>query len=233
VLNAGQTPAHPPRTRTSPAAGVATSITISGLRERSNYAEYNSTLPGQLRSALDNTPVSRFTTASGLTRWGSHRHSPASGANVPILNAVSYPDLPRTPRLLRRILAGRPGRWTRPSRRRCPPPRGGPAAPVPPATCSSCMTGSTTKPSGSRSPAFTGRSRLHGCHGLLAPEQHRADRLEHDRRFHHLRATDRPAGGVRPGPAHPVDAATWSAQTQPTLDRARSAEQPWPATSVR
>src|SRR6202522_1666842 len=76
-----------------PAAGTATSITISGSVNAANYAEYNSTLPGQLRSALDNTPFTLYHSEWSDPLGFAPGTAPASGANVAILNATSYPDL--------------------------------------------------------------------------------------------------------------------------------------------
>jgi FtsX-like permease family len=75
------------------ASGTATSITISGSVNAVNYAEYNSTLPGQLRSALDDTPFTLYHSEWSDPLGFAPGTAPASGANVPILNATSYPDL--------------------------------------------------------------------------------------------------------------------------------------------
>jgi len=74
-------------------AGAATSMTISGSMNSADDAQYNAQLPGQLRSALDGTPFTLYHSDWSDPLGFAVGTAPASGSNIPILNAASLPDV--------------------------------------------------------------------------------------------------------------------------------------------
>jgi FtsX-like permease family protein len=74
-------------------AGSGTSMTITGSVNASDDAAYNSSLPGQIRSALNGTPFTLYHSDWSDPLGFAPGTAPASGANIPILDAASLPDV--------------------------------------------------------------------------------------------------------------------------------------------
>ena len=173
-----------------------TALVINGNVNASQAAQYTSTLPGKISSALDGTPFAFY-----QADWsdplgfapGSRPARPASAGNQPIAEAAALGDLTAHASLVS-------GRWPGAPATGQPIPA---ALPVAAAALLHVTDGDVLRMQ-DRISVQVRPVRSHrpvpapaGLVGVLGPGRRRPGRLEHGQRLHHLRSADRPARGLR------------------------------------